>query len=167
MQRSPKLIAPKNRLCRNTINCWHPPDAHSISPNRTGPSRVSISIKEMGPTSAIGITPFAFGAKPTMRNYRKLRERNTPRPELINCFPSRLKTISFEMSQAAPSGEGLDINCVPHVLTEGGNEDHLSISEAVLTATGAMRASKFCGKSLQDGTISGEVFSWPTDKRRS
>lgn len=62
------------------------------------------------------------------------------------------------MSQAAPSTEGIDADCVPQVPTEGGNEDHLTISDASRTNANTMRGSKFCGKSLKDSTVSGKSY---------
>lgn len=64
--------------------------------------------------------------------------------------------LSFGLSQAAPDGDGYDTDCVPRILTPGGNEDHLTIPEAIKQNATIIRASKFCGSSLANSTIAGQ-----------
>lgn len=68
---------------------------------------------------------------------------------------NRLKTVSFELNKASPAGEGYDADCVTQINTKGASEDHISVAEAVKHGSNDIRASKFCGKSLQNSTITG------------
>lgn len=70
---------------------------------------------------------------------------------------NRLKTVAFELNKASPGGEGYDADCVTQINTKGASEDHISIAEAVKHGSNEIRASKFCGRSLQNGTITGTV----------
>lgn len=67
------------------------------------------------------------------------------------------------MSQAAPNAEGYDTDCVPHIRTQGGSEDHITIPEAVKRNTTDIRATKFCGKSLANSTLIGKVHKQQQD----
>lgn len=63
--------------------------------------------------------------------------------------------MAFELNKASPGGEGYDADCVTQINTQGASEDHISIPEATKHGSNNVRASKFCGQSLQNSTVSG------------
>lgn len=78
-----------------------------------------------------------------------------------------LKTVAFEMNKASPTGEGYDADCVTQIITKGASEDHISIGEATKHGVNDVRASKFCGRSLQNGTLTGTDYGVCANSDRS
>lgn len=72
--------------------------------------------------------------------------------------------MAFELNKASPSGDGYDADCVTQINTKGASEDHISFAEAIKHASNDIRASKFCGMSLQNSTITGKEHHMTTSQ---
>lgn len=69
--------------------------------------------------------------------------------------------MNFELSKASATANGFDTDCVPNTTSESipPNPDHLTINEALVEFEDKkmLRASKFCGKSLEKAEVKGDL----------